>query len=144
MMSEELNGGVKNNIGFQKGTIANPKGKPKGRTFTTIMREMADELGDGEPKGGKTKKQLIIEKLLVKAVRGERWAVECVLDRMDGKAVNVQQIDVTSGGQSLNAAVSFCKVGEVPVEIDEVKTVDALPVVESEEPTLPVRNKIQW
>jgi hypothetical protein len=137
------------NIGtFQPNNNANPKGKPKGRTFTTIMREMALELGEGEPKGGKTKKQLIIEKLLVKAVRGERWAVELLWERLEGKAV--QQMDVTSGGQSLNAAVSFCKVGEIPVQVEEVKTVDALPAGEevttsgeviSEEP---VRKKIQW
>ena len=146
------------NIGtFKPNNNANPKGKPKGRTWTSIVKEMALELGEGESKGGRSKREIILDKVLLKAQRGERWAVELLWERLEGKAVSTQQIDVTSGGQSLNAAVSFCKVGEVPVAIEEVKTVDALPASEGavetrdidsdtsdDEPAMPVRKKIQW
>lgn len=153
-MESQGNDRIKKSGIFKKGNSIGATGKPKGRTFATIMKEMAEQLGEGEVKGGRTKKEVIIDKLLLKAQRGERWAVECVLDRMEGKAVSVQQIDMTTGGQAFNASVSFCRVGEIPVQASEVKTVDALPAVDNEpcnsaeidgsEEVKVERKKIQW
>jgi hypothetical protein len=140
-MSEESLEPKKSAGKFQKGVSGNVKGSEKGargRTWTSIVKDMAIEIAEGT----KTRREIILDKVMLKAQRGERWAVELLWERLEGKAVSTQLVDVTSGGQSLNAAVSFCKVGEV-------KTVDALPSseeveqVDSEEP-LPVRNKIQW
>jgi hypothetical protein len=98
---------------FQKGVSGNAKGSEKGargRTWTSIVKDMAIEIAEGT----KTRREIILDKVMLKAQRGERWAVELLWERLEGKAV--QQMDVTSGGQSLNAAVSFCKVGEIPVQ----------------------------
>jgi hypothetical protein len=135
-------------IGFKKGVSGNEKGMEKGvRSWSGLFRAY----GQGKDVSGRTRQERIIEKLYDAAlVKNERWAICEILDRSMGKAMQQTQVDVTTGGQSLNAAVSFCKVGELPVEIDEVPTVDALPAGEevttsgeviSEEP---VRKKIQW
>ena len=134
-------------IGFKKGESGNAKGMEKGvRSWAGLFHAY----GQGKDMSGRTRQERIIEELYSKALAGQRWAICEVLDRSMGKAVSTQLVDVTSGGQSLNAAVSFCKVGEVPVAIEEVKTVDALPASEgavdiaSDDEPLPVRKKIQW
>jgi hypothetical protein len=134
-------------VEFQKGQSGNAKGLEKGiRSWSGLFRAY----GQGKDISGRTRQERIIEELYSKALAGQRWAICEVLDRSMGKAVSTQLVDVTSGGQSLNAAVSFCKVGEVPVQVEEVKTVDALPAADQADPVVetevvePVRKKIQW
>ena len=138
-------------VEFTKGKSGNAKGMQKGtRSWSGLIKEY----GQGISTDGKTRQQLIVERLFKEGMRGSRWAIECIIERVEGKALSVQQLDVTTGGQSLNAAVSFHKAGEIPVQASEVKTVDALPVLDSEpfnsaeidgsEEVKVERKKIQW
>jgi hypothetical protein len=53
----------------------------------------------------------IVDALLEKAQEGEAWAVNTVMDRVDGKAI--QSTDITTDGTPLsNILVSFVKPNE--------------------------------
>ena len=81
---------------FKKGQSGNPNGRPKGsRNLTTILREMLEEEIEVNVDGVKTKKQfqeVIVRKLLQKANEGNLKAIEQILDRMEGKPVQKQEI----------------------------------------------------
>ncbi len=64
-------------------------GNPRGRRSTKLMTEM---LRAALAKGDVTEK--IIDKLVKLALNGERWAVEMIFDRIDGKPV--VRVDIRS------------------------------------------------
>lgn len=52
----------------------------------------------------------IVEQLLAQAEAGEPWAVKEVIDRLDGKAIQVNQMENSDGSPILNAIqVTFVK-----------------------------------
>jgi len=52
----------------------------------------------------------IVEQLLTQAEAGEPWAVKEVIDRLDGKAIQVNQMENADGSPILNAIqVTFVK-----------------------------------
>jgi hypothetical protein len=57
---------------FEKGTVANPNGRPKkGETFTDILRSKADP-------------EDIADRLIALAKKGDLAALKYIYDRMDG------------------------------------------------------------
>ena len=96
---------------WEKGKSGNPKGRPKGsgkglpvfKSWRTLISELADKR---DVKG--IKMQTRIAKTLLKmGLEGDLGAIREIMDRCDGKAISHQITDITTGGESLNAAVSF-------------------------------------
>ena len=55
----------------------------------------------------------IVESLLTQAEMGEAWAVKEVIDRLDGKAIQINQMENADGSPILNAIqVTFIKPPE--------------------------------
>jgi hypothetical protein len=56
----------------------------------------------------------IVETLLTQAELGEAWAVKEVIDRLDGKAIQINQMENADGSPILNAIqVTFIKPPEI-------------------------------
>lgn len=69
---------------FAKGNQeGNRKGRPKkGLAITDILNTKLDETTNG-----KTQREAILEKVIELALAGERWAIEFIADRTEGKAL---------------------------------------------------------
>ena len=79
---------------FQKGQSGNPKGRPKkGETMTDLLRKKLDIPKTSREK--LTRKEKIIEKLLILAEAGDLSALKYVFDRIDGKPMT--SIELTDG-----------------------------------------------
>lgn len=95
---------------WSPGQSGNPSGRPKGaKTWSGLLAEMADK----RDRNGRTRKDKILDKLLERAEQGHSWAVAMVLERMEGKAIQRSQTDITSNGESLNAQISFVKTDKI-------------------------------
>jgi len=86
---------------FLPNNRANPKGRPpKDKSITNLMREMLDKPADkkflSKEDYGKTWRQVVAKALLVKAIRGDSMAIRELLDRLEGKPV--QLIGGETGG----------------------------------------------
>jgi len=96
---------------WQKGQSGNPKGRPKGsgkglpvfKSWRTLISGLADKR---DVKGDKMQHK-IASTLLKMAAGGDLGAIREVLDRVEGKALQSIQTDVTTGGESLNASINF-------------------------------------
>lgn len=68
---------------FKKGQSGNPNGRPKkGLAIADILNELLDA-----PADNKTRREVILEKVIELATGGEKWAIEFVADRTEGKAI---------------------------------------------------------
>ena len=85
----------------------NPLGRPKGKDWANVLRELAETREKGG--GGLTKGEKVLKNLIREAESGQEWAVKTLLDRLMGKpvALTQSQVDITSGGEPLNASISF-------------------------------------
>ena len=87
---------------FVKGTIPNPKGKPKGaRHFSTLIREAIAKVAEGDDEPAD---RMIVKQLVDKARKGDLSAIDRVLDRVDGKAEQTINLDadVTTNNDGLS------------------------------------------
>jgi phosphopantetheinyl transferase (holo-ACP synthase) len=82
---------------------------------------------------GHSYKEAVLKSLLKQAVAGSSWAIQEVLNRMDGRPAQRIQQDVTTGGEMLNASVSF--VGASPIvnslPIANTSTDDTIQAIEA-------------
>ncbi len=70
---------------WKKGESGNPNGRPKKDIcLTSLLKKLLDEVPEGE-KGGRTWAQLIALVLVRGALKGDRFLIEMVLERVDGK-----------------------------------------------------------
>lgn len=68
---------------WQPGQSGNPNGRPKKEiTISDILRAGLDEKIDG-----KTRREHILNKVLWMAGAGDKWAIEFIADRTEGKAL---------------------------------------------------------
>jgi hypothetical protein len=70
-------------------------------------RTLLEEYGNKKNASGKKYKEAVIRALYKEGAKGTSWAVTEILNRTMGKAIQLNQTDITSGGQALNASVSF-------------------------------------
>jgi len=69
----------------------NANGKPKGaRHFTTLFKEAVTKIAEGEAESDDI---LIVKKVIAKAKEGDLKAVDMILDRTDGKAEQIINLD---------------------------------------------------
>ena len=98
---------------FQKGKCANPNGRPREQSITTILRKLLDKISPKEmqdsklfqsyliQEGGLTNAEAISVVLLYKAInKQDIKAITEILDRTEGKAT--QKTELTgAGGEKL-------------------------------------------
>ena len=71
--------------GFKPGVSGNPNGRPKGiQSIPDILRKIGDEEGTAD---GKSKLDVIMNKVFQFALEGKPWAVQFIADRTEGKAL---------------------------------------------------------
>jgi len=76
---------------FEKGKSGNPEGRPKrGHAIADIL----NELGSAKA-GNKTRREQMLANVYKLAQEGEKWAVEFIADRTEGKPtqtnINIEQ-----------------------------------------------------
>jgi len=78
--------GHKQDTRFKPGVSGNPNGRPKGkRSIPDILRKIGDEEGTAD---GKSKLDVIMNKVFQYALEGKPWAVQFIADRTEGKALD--------------------------------------------------------
>ena len=99
-------------MGLHKGQCNNRKGRPKdGKSWAAVLDLLCEErikIGDIDM----TKKEAICRKILKLASEGERWAIEALMDRIDGKPKIISEVDHTTLGKELNIPVHSFANGE--------------------------------
>jgi hypothetical protein len=85
---------------FKKGQSGNPNGRPKeGTSWAAVL----EKIGGEKIKAGKeeiTKKEAVARKLWGEAAKGQPWAINALMDRLDGKPKQV--VDQTTRNVSIN------------------------------------------
>lgn len=96
---------------WKPGESGNPSGREEGsKNFTTLVREMLDEIAEGKDKDGKpltqTYKVLLAKRILKKAIeQGDTRMIELVWNYLDGKPRG--NIDLGFDKKSLGELTSF-------------------------------------
>src|SRR5678816_1769372 len=80
---------------WKKGQSGNPGGRPKGRTVTAALRELATTEHNGKPLV-----DLLAERLMKEALSGKFTFAKEVIERLDGKVVEKSEIK-TQGEQKV-------------------------------------------
>lgn len=80
---------------FVKGQSGNPKGRPKkGHTLSDAIKEALDKRDVQKGYDKVTRNQAIAEVLTQEALKGNLTAINMVLDRMEGRPMIRQEIDM--------------------------------------------------
>ncbi len=87
---------------FKPGQKTPGAGRPKGKTITTLLKEVLNREIDMEDpiskeKGTFTLQEIMLLKLALKASEGDRKAIKDICDRIEGTAI--QRSDVTMDGE---------------------------------------------
>lgn len=96
----------------------NRKGRPKGISITEMVKTALEEV---EPKTGKPWKDLIVKRILVKAVNdGDQQMIKAIWQYIDG--MPQQNTDITSKGEKIN--ISFHESLKREIETDSNQSED--------------------
>lgn len=68
--------------GFMPGQSGNPGGRPKGKSLTAVLRELLNQIPQGD---NKELKEAVVKALIGKALTGDTRALDIIFDRTDGK-----------------------------------------------------------
>ena len=93
---------------FKKGDKnINREGRPpKGQSWAAVL----DKIGGEKIKGGElTKKEAVARKLWAEAAKGQPWAINALMDRLDGKPKQVvdqttRQVAIVIDGEDAEAS----------------------------------------
>jgi hypothetical protein len=77
---------------FKKGKSGNPRGRPKGKSISAILRDMIQQLPSGQRKG-KTYGETAAHVILREALKGDAAFMKMLLDRSEGQALQHIEID---------------------------------------------------
>ena len=100
---------------FKKGQSGNPNGRPKdGKSWIWVLEKICDEKISME-KGGKriTKREAICRRLISEAAKGQNWAINALLDRLEGKPQ--MAIDHTTKGKKITGLEEAGRLEDVIV-----------------------------
>ena len=73
------------------------------KSWTQLLKDMSQKK-DGT---GQTYREGIIKQVLKQAIKGDKQMISLIWDRLEGRPVQLQRTDLTTGGESLNATVNF-------------------------------------
>ena len=69
-----------------KGQTNNPNGRPpKGQDWSSVLKRIGEEHVEATNGTSLTRKEAIARILYQEAGRGQSWAINAIMDRMDGK-----------------------------------------------------------
>ena len=80
-----------------------PAKQTTAKSWTQLLKDMSQKK-DGT---GQTYREGIIKQVLKQAINGDKQMISLIWDRLEGKPVQLQRTDLTTGGESLNATVNF-------------------------------------
>ena len=85
---------------FVKGSVANPNGRPKQKSFKTLVAECEAKFGVFQDPNhpNATTEELAVQQLICALMEGEGWAIKDFLDRVGYKPKDVIE---SEGGLSL-------------------------------------------
>lgn len=92
---------------FKKGQSGNPKGRPKeGTSWAAVLEKIGGEKLKGSDL---TKKEAVARKLWAEAAKGQPWAINALMDRLDGKPKQVvdqttRQVAIVIDGEDAEAS----------------------------------------
>ena len=91
--------------GFKKGQSGNPNGRPpKDRCLRDILTAIGVETPDGAET---TRIELLCRKVYEQADNGQRWAVEFIAERTEGKAASSVEIKTTGPKEITRPVITF-------------------------------------
>lgn len=96
---------------FKKGEVANPTGRPKGKSISTLLNELLEKKVKDLDGTERTRAEIIALKLLSKATDAKTVdnsvlkAIEQILDRSEGKAK--QTVEVNSNVHLTDEPIVF-------------------------------------
>src|ERR1700678_3100474 len=98
--SEENSEGIRRRLAnlkpFKPGESGNPGGRPKKQVTAALERELNNLVpGDSEKR---TWLQLIVQRGIKKAVKGDMKAFAEIIDRLEGKAMQAHELSGPGGG----------------------------------------------
>ena len=82
-------------MAFAKGQTGNPGGRPKDKPWTDAIRLAANEMSKTHK--GTRQLRAMANKLVAEAIDGNIQAIKEVGDRLEGKAMQPVEADVTGG-----------------------------------------------
>ncbi len=80
---------------FPPGQSGNPAGRPPGRSLSARLREIIEKDANPAKAGGKDIGQVLMQKLVELAIKGNVKAIAMVLERMDGAVPQVIEAEVS-------------------------------------------------
>ena len=84
--SKKQRGNIGNLTPYKKGQSGKPKGRPKkGKCIPDILRRITA----GKDKNGEIKLDVILNKVVDRALKGDTWSIQFIADRMEGKPAQV-------------------------------------------------------
>ena len=92
---------------FKKGQSGNPAGRPKeGTSWAAVLEKIGGEKLKGSDL---TKKEAVARKLWAEAAKGQPWAINALMDRLDGKPKQVvdqttRQVAIVIDGEDAEAS----------------------------------------
>jgi hypothetical protein len=84
---------------WKPGQSGNPGGRPSERIFTDLLRLVGNEI---DTVSGKRKMRRLAEKVYELALKGESWAANAIMDRVDGRP-QVQAVVEIQSNQEVKA-----------------------------------------
>ena len=96
---------------FKPGQSGNPKGRPKNKTLSEMIREVLMEEIPVKSKNGESRKELgirlLAEAWFRKANKGDMSAIKEILDRTEGKVTDKRhitgEVDVNGGSKAIES-----------------------------------------
>lgn len=79
-------------MAFEKGKSGNPAGSKKVRV---IAQQLTSILNEAYESGDKTKLRAMLDQLVTNAISGDMAAINCVIDRIDGKPAQTIDASIT-------------------------------------------------
>lgn len=81
---------------WKPGQSGNEGGRPKGKSLTAVLRELLNQIPQGD---NKELKEAVVKALIKKALTGDTHALDIIFDRTDGKVslplevIEIQKIE---------------------------------------------------
>lgn len=85
---------------FKPGVSGNPRGRPKGPTIATRLRDLLEKTsldgdGDGDGEGtGKPLAEQVAEVIVKRALEGDYACIRILLDRTEGRVPDRQEVEL--------------------------------------------------
>lgn len=92
---------------WKKGVSGNPRGRPKKEDcLTSLLREEIQKICSAD-RESRTWKQLVVRATLQLAMKGNATALKEVWERLDGKVLHKEQVQLGEDGKQITISVVY-------------------------------------